>query len=117
MQLLNKLDIPFEYERERLPYHKVHHYLPDFFLPNDIIIEYKGYFKASDRTKHLAIKREHPDLDIRFVFERDNYINKKSKTKYSDWCNKHGFKYLVLGTTSTVSAIKRFITKKDKEKT
>ena len=43
-------------------------YTPDFILNNGIIIETKGRFLAIDRRKHLAIKKQHPKLDIRFVF-------------------------------------------------
>ena len=43
-------------------------YTPDFILPNGIIIESKGRFIVADRKKHLKIKEQHPDKDIRFVF-------------------------------------------------
>jgi len=34
------------------------------------------------------------ELDIRFVFSNSrNKLNKKSKTTYADWCDKHGFKW------------------------
>ena len=58
---------------------------PDFFLPNGVIIEAKGFFKPSDRRKMLAVKEAHPELDIRFVFMRDNTLSKSSKTTYSMW--------------------------------
>ena len=44
-------------------------YTPDFVLCNGIIIETKGMFTAADRRKHLAVKKQHPSLDIRFVFQ------------------------------------------------
>lgn len=68
-------------------------YLPDFVLPNGIIVEAKGRFTARDRTKHERIAAQHPELDIRFVFQYDNPIVKGSKTRYSDWCDKRGFLY------------------------
>jgi hypothetical protein len=71
-----------------------HKYLPDFKLPNGIIVETKGRFVLSDRKKHLLIKQQHPNLDIRFVFTSSkNKISKASKTTYADWCIKNGFKY------------------------
>lgn len=85
--------IKFKYESERFSYTQVHHYTPDFFLPNGIIVECKGHWKGADRAKHLRIKREHPDVDIRFVFQRDNTLSSKSKTTYTEWCRQHGFKY------------------------
>ena len=67
-------------------------YTPDFVLPNGIIVETKGRFLGSDRTKHLLIQKQHPHLDIRFVFDNpEAKLNKGSKTRYRDWCDKHGF--------------------------
>lgn len=71
-----------------------HKYHPDFVLPNGIIIETKGYFLSKDRTKHLWIKKQYPNIDLRFVFNNSKAkLNKNSKTSYGDWCDKHGFKY------------------------
>ena len=82
---------PLKIEWEDLAYRK---YTPDFLLPNGILIETKGLFTAQDRRKHLLIKRQHPNLDIRFVFESiKRKLNKKSKTTYADWCDKHGFTF------------------------
>lgn len=72
----------------------VHHYLPDVYLPNGIIIEIKGEFARDDRKKHLYIKEQHPELDIRFVFGNPNWpINPGSKTTYAKWCDENGFKW------------------------
>ena len=70
-------------------------YLPDFVLHNGIIVEAKGRFTGTDRSKHLLIKKQHPDLDIRLVFMIDQPIVKGSKTLYSAWCDKHGFQYAI----------------------
>lgn len=78
-------------EWEDLSYRK---YTPDFLLPNGIIIETKGLFTAEDRRKHLLVKKQHPELDIRFVFTSANRkLSKKSKTTYGEWCTKYGFPY------------------------
>lgn len=68
-------------------------YLPDIVLSNGIIVEIKGRFTRSDRAKHRMIKEQHPELDIRFVFQRDNAIYRGSKTRYSTWCDQRGFRY------------------------
>ena len=89
-------DISFKYEEVRIPYSvsEVRHYTPDFQLPNGIFVETKGRFLPSDRKKHLLIKEQYPELDIRFVFSNPNAkIRKGSKTSYADWCDKHGFLY------------------------
>lgn len=92
---LKALRCGFEYETKRIPYvPKQKTYTPDFILENGIIVETKGRFLACDRTKHLLIKQQHPDLDIRFVFTNARQkISKRSKTTYADWCDKHGFQY------------------------
>lgn len=97
VQQLKKGGVPFDYEKYKINYVvpvSNHHYTPDFILQNGIIIEAKGLFEVADRTKHLLIKNQYPNLEIRFVFSNPNQkINKKSKTSYADWCTKHGFKY------------------------
>ena len=89
--------IKVEYETEKVNYTipaSSHTYKPDFKLPNGIRVETKGRFVLTDRKKHLLVKEQNPTLDIRFVFTNSrNKINKKSKTTYADWCEKHGFKY------------------------
>lgn len=94
---LEEAGIKVEYETTKIRYvqpETKHTYTPDFVLPNGIIIETKGRFVAADRKKHLLIKQQHPDLDIRFVFQRSqNTINKGSKTTYADWATKNGFLY------------------------
>lgn len=86
-----------QYESEKISYivpASQHTYNPDFKLPNGIRVETKGRFVLADRKKHLLVKEQNPNLDIRFVFSNSkNKINKKSKTTYGDWCDKHGFKY------------------------
>lgn len=93
---LKKLKIKFEYEKMRIKWQDLRFktYTPDFVLDNGIIIETKGRFIYSDRTKHLMVKAQHPEHDIRFVFSNPNQkLYKGSKTTYGDWCEKNGFKY------------------------
>lgn len=96
---LDECGVEYEYEPigEKISYTipiRVHKYLPDFVLSNGIIIETKGHFTSSDRQKHLAIKAQHPELDIRFVFANPNKkLSKISKTTYAQWCKKYGFKF------------------------
>ena len=91
--------VKFEYESKKFLYvPKVRTYTPDFYLPKfDMFIETKGQFVGSDRSKHKLIAEQYPDLDLRFVFQNDKVkLNKKSKTTYADWCNKHGYKFCKL---------------------
>ena len=73
---------------------EVHRYTADFKLPNGIIVETKGIFDPSDRKKHLLIREQNPNLDIRFVFTNSKAkLRKGSPTSYAMWCEKHGFQY------------------------
>ena len=87
--------IKFEYEQDKIPYVVHKKYLPDFYLVDyGFYIEFKGYFKPSDRSKHLFVKEQNQRIDIRFVFMNANQkIYPTSKTSYGEWCDKHGFKW------------------------
>ena len=94
---LKQQGIDGEYEKHIIKYVKpetTHKYHPDFKLPNGIFVETKGRFLTADRKKHLLIKAQHPELDIRFLFQNSKArISKASKTTYADWCIKYGFKF------------------------
>ena len=88
--------VKLEYESERIEYTgKPRHYTPDFRLRNGIFVETKGRFTASDRTKHLRIKEQRPDVEVRFVFQANNFLYTGSKKRYSDWCEQYGFVYAI----------------------
>ena len=85
-----------QYECMKIEWEELNYrlYTPDFLLPNGIIVETKGRFTAEDRKKHLEIQKQHPSLDIRFVFTNSRAkIRKGSKTSYADWCTKNNFLY------------------------
>jgi hypothetical protein len=87
-------DVSFSYECLHIPYKVQKTYTPDIVLENGIIIEIKGLFDSEDRTKHKLVRQQHPELDIRFVFQRaSTKISKTSKTTYADWCRKNGFQW------------------------
>ena len=92
---MKTMGIPYGYESRKIPFvepAKQRNYTPDFFLKNGIIVETKGRFLSKDRQKHLLVKEQHPDLEIRFVFSRSKApIYKGSKTTNATWADKHGF--------------------------
>lgn len=95
---LESAGVEYTYEAVKTPYivpQSTHKYTCDFILTNSgIYVETKGRFMAADRKKHLLIKAQHPEIDLRFVFSRPKApINKGSKTTYADWCEKNGFLY------------------------
>lgn len=94
MKLLESKGVKAEYEMWRVPYvvpASNHHYTPDILLPNGIFVETKGLWESDDRKKHLLIREQHPDLDIRLVFSSSRTkIYKGSPTSYAEFCEKHG---------------------------
>jgi hypothetical protein len=91
---LKSKNVSFSYEEDKFDYkvEEIKKYNPDFKLPNGIYVEAKGLFTAANRKKHLLVKKQHPELDIRFLFQRaNNKLSKKSKTTYAAWCDKNGF--------------------------
>ena len=93
---LKKRGVDFGYETVKIKWQLIESktYPPDFILPNGIIIESKGRFVLDDRKKHLKVREQNPDLDIRFVFSNSrNKIRKGSKTTYAMWCEKNNFLY------------------------
>ena len=86
--------VDYSYESQKLKYLRPQTYTPDFVLPNGIMLEVKGYFEGSDRTKHLLVREQNPDADVRFVFQNANTtLNKNSKTTYGQWCDDNGFEW------------------------
>ena len=90
---LGKKKIKFDYEPKTFTYvPKIRSYTPDFYIKEkDFYIEAKGRLTTNDRVKHLMIKEQWEDLDIRFIFvQANNKILKGSKTTYANWCDRHG---------------------------
>lgn len=91
------------YETHRIPYVVTHQYTPDFTISDTAFVECKGRFIASDRQKHIHIKKQHPHLKILFVFQDfKRKLSKTSKTTYADWCNKHGFEFCAANDYKTI---------------
>lgn len=93
---LKESGVEFEYETLKIKYRvdEIRTYTPDFVFPSGLMVETKGYFDSDDRKKHLLIKTQFPEMDIRFVFQNSTTkIRKGSKTSYGDWCQKNGFIY------------------------
>ena len=81
--------LPVKYESRRIPYVLAGHYIPDYTLSTplgEIYIESKGHFRPEAKRKMVAVKRQHPELDIRIVFYRYDSKNER-------WAIKHGFKH------------------------
>lgn len=90
---MKRLRVRFDYEPIKLPFSIERTYCPDFYIPSkDIYIEAKGKLDADTKSKMIAVKKRHPELDIRIVFMRgSNKLSKSSKKTYMDWAALHGF--------------------------
>lgn len=101
---LDVAGVPYDYEGDWVHYTvpaREAKYLPDFTIRNtQILIEAKGRFGgfrsdssgAQERQKLILLKEQHPDLDIRIVFQdAKKPIYKGSKTTYAKWATDHGF--------------------------
>ena len=95
---LEELKREFEYETESIRFIQPsvqRLYKPDFIIKTrsgkTIYIEAKGLWTYEDRYKHLLIKQQHPDIDIRFVFQRaSTRVSKGSRLTYRDVCEGRG---------------------------
>ena len=89
--------VKFEYEKTVIEYvMPPKKYKPDFTFKKKagglMIIEGKGYFTSSDRTKMKLVKDQNPTLDIRFLFQNaNNKLRRGSKTTYAKWAESNGF--------------------------
>jgi len=94
VESLSKVQKKVRYEQLKIEWEDLRYrtYTPDFLLDNGIIVEAKGLFDSDDRHKHKCVRKQHPELDIRFVFSNaKSKLYKGSKSNYSDWCNKNKF--------------------------
>ena len=90
---LEEKRVAYEYETLILGYTLEGKYKPDFILPNGIIIEAKGFFRTHAQRALRAVKKAHPELDIRLVFYNQNQKVQGSKLKCYEWAVKHKFKF------------------------
>lgn len=90
-------DLGLGYEVDKFKYVLERNYTPDFTIMfpsgHKRFIETKGYLRGGDIVKMVAIRRQHPEMDIRIFFQKDNKLT--PKMRYSDWAEKYGFIYCV----------------------
>ena len=103
---LEAAGVPVVFEKMKIKYtvpEKEHTYTPDF-TSGTIVIESKGAFgygahsakfgggdPVKERQKLILVKQQHPDLDLRIVFQRANTkIRKGSPTSYAMWAEANG---------------------------
>lgn len=91
---LRSSGVDYKYEDTKIPYILECNYNPDFhLLKSDIYIETKGRMLPEERRKHLEVRRQNPQYDLRFVFM---YPHKKmacTKETHAHWADRNGFKW------------------------
>lgn len=90
-EALSRAKITFKYESEKLAYVLARHYIPDFIIETPtgkVYIECKGYLRPEHKCKLIAVKRQHPEIDLRILFYASNKKNIK-------WAIKNGIRYAI----------------------
>ena len=109
MEDLRKREVLFDYEAFKIPWieppkEAVHHtYKIDFVLRNGIGIETKGRFSFEDQCKMLLVIEQHPDADVRMIFDnpKGGVMGKGGGTRKltnAEWCDQHGVKWAAAPT-------------------
>src|ERR1700678_2466367 len=86
---LKRAKVKFSYESERIAYILARHYIPDFIIETPlgkVYVECKGYLRPEDKAKLIAVRKMHPEKDLRILFYSTN-------RKYIKWAEKHGIRY------------------------
>ena len=97
-QLKKQKKVKVAYETVKIPYVIEGNYIPDFILTSSeksltsntktIYLETKGHFRPEAKRKMVAVKKLHPNLDIRIIF----YSRKLRDIR---WAEKYGFPYAI----------------------
>ena len=92
---LHAKNVSFSYESIKLDYTLEGTYVPDIIFQNGVVVEIKGWFSAASRRKMVAVKTQHPDLDIRLCFQnaKEKLSRKKNSMRYYEWADRNGFKW------------------------
>ena len=96
-QIIQNFDIDYDYEITKIPYvvpESNHTYTVDWTFLNNLLVETKGYLSThQERHKYVLLKQQHPELDLRFVFDNPNKLCGGTKMTHGKWAEKYGFKY------------------------
>ena len=91
---LNARGAAFVYEGLEFPYVLTGTYHPDIqIVRNGIVIELKGILDRESKRKMAAVRKQYPDLDIRFLFMDANKKIPGSKQTHAQWAEKNGFRW------------------------
>jgi hypothetical protein len=95
-----------KYEPFDVTYTQTRKYKPDFVLKS-IWFEAKGFFRPGDQAKYMAIRDNHPDIKLVFIFTHPyKAVRKGAKMTMARWADIKGFTWF--GEHDTAK-IERFI--------
>ncbi len=96
-EIIKEFDVAYNYEVTKIPYtipESNHNYTVDWTFINGLLVETKGYLSDhKERYKYVLLKQQHPDLDLRFVFDNPNKLCGGTKMTHAKWAEKYGFAY------------------------
>lgn len=91
---LRSSGVAYKNEDTKIPYILECNYNPDFhLLKSNIYIETKGRLLPEERRKHLAVRQQNPEIDLRFVFMYPDKEMQGTNTTHAAWAAKNGFKW------------------------
>jgi len=91
---LQSRGVNFEYESVELPYVLHGTYHPDLKLVDTgVIVELKGVLDREAKRKMIAVRKQYPDLDIRFVFMDASKKVPGTKQTHAQWADRNGYKW------------------------
>lgn len=89
---LSHSGVEWAYEAVKVPYILNGEYNPDFLLKKSgILIEAKGLLDRESKRKMVAVKKQHPELDVRFVFMQAEKRIPGTKQTHAQWADRNGF--------------------------
>ena len=96
-EIIKEFDVAYDYEVTKIPYtipESNHNYTVDWTFINGLLVETKGYLSDhKERYKYVLLKQQHPDLDLRFVFDNPNKLCGGTKMTHAKWAEKYNFPY------------------------
>ena len=96
-EIIKSFEVEYDYEVTKIPYtvpESSHNYTVDWTFINGLLVETKGYLSDhKERYKYVLLKQQHPDLDLRFVFDNPNKLCGGTKQTHGAWATKYGFKW------------------------
>lgn len=107
-EILKDNKAEYDYEVTKIQYivpESKHTYTVDWTLASGILLETKGYLSDyQERHKYVLLKQQHPDIDLRFVFDNPNKLCGGMKMTHGKWAEKYNFPYCSVKDVDTIAS-------------